>query len=74
MTTRRKSIVGAGPDIDPSIWRRWTQPWAFLFYAALLMGLVVAIPEDFRGVDDGLLIAVLAAASAVWYGYFGDVR
>ncbi len=70
MTTRRKSIVGAGPDIDPGIWRRWMQPWAFLFYAALLMGLVVAILQDFRGVDDGLLIAVLATASAFWYGYF----
>lgn len=74
MTTRRKSIVGAGPDIDPGIWRRWMQPWAFLFYAALLMGLVVAILQDFIGVDDRLLIIVLAAASAFWYGYFGDVR
>ena len=43
MTTRRKSIVGAGPDIDPGIWRRWMQPWAFLFYAALLMGLVLGV-------------------------------
>ncbi len=67
-------IVGAGPDTDPGIWRRWMRAWDVLFYAALLLGLVVAVPEDFRGVDDGLLIAVLAAASAVWYGYFGDVR
>jgi signal transduction histidine kinase len=45
-----------------------------LFYPALLMGLVVAILQDFRGVDDELIIVVLVAASAFWYGYFGDVR
>ena len=70
----RNGIVGAGPDTDPGIWRQWTRPWAALFYGALLLGSVVAIPEDFRGVDDGLVIGVLVAASAVWYGYFGDVR
>ena len=67
-------IIGARPDTDPGSWRRWLHPWALLFYPALLMGLVVAIPQDFRGVDDNLIIVVLAAASAFWYGYFGDVR
>ena len=70
----RNAIVGAGPDTDPGIWRRWMRPWTALFYASLLLGLVVAIPQDFRGIDDGLVIAALAAASAVWHGYFGDVR
>ncbi len=67
-------IVGPGEDADRSGWRRWIHPWALLFYPALLMGLVVAILQDFRGVDDELIIVVLVAASAFWYGYFGDVR
>ena len=67
-------IVGPGEDTDRSGWRRWIHPWALLFYPALLMGLVVAILQDFRGVDDELIIVVLVAASAFWYGYFGDVR
>ena len=67
-------IVGPGEDTDRSGWRRWIHPWALLFYPALLMGLVVAILQDFRGVDDDLIIVVLVAASAFWYGYFGDVR
>ena len=50
------------------------RPWAVMFYASLSLGLVVALLERFRAVDDRLIIAVLAAASAVWYGYFGDVR
>ncbi|MCZ6457316.1 MAG: sensor histidine kinase [Actinobacteria bacterium] len=71
---QRSGIVGAGPDNDPNIWRRWMRPWAVMFYASLSLGLVVALLERFRAVDDRLIIAVLAAASAVWYGYFGDVR
>ncbi|MCZ6519631.1 MAG: sensor histidine kinase [Actinobacteria bacterium] len=67
-------IVGPGEDTDRSGWRRWIHPWALLFYPALLMGLVVAILQDFRGVDDELIIVVLVTASAFWYGYFGDVR
>ncbi len=67
-------IVGPSEDTDRSGWRRWIHPWALLFYPALLMGLVVAILQDFRGVDDELIIVVLVAASAFWYGYFGDVR
>ncbi len=50
------------------------RPWAVMFYASLSLGLVVALLERFRAVDDRLIIAVLVAASAVWYGYFGDVR
>ncbi|MCZ6663333.1 MAG: sensor histidine kinase, partial [Actinobacteria bacterium] len=71
---QRSGIVGAGPDNDPNIWRRWMRPWAVMFYASLSLGVVVALLERFRAVDDRLIIAVLAAASAVWYGYFGDVR
>ncbi len=71
---QQPGIVGPGEDTDRSGWRRWIHPWALLFYPALLMGLVVAILQDFRGVDDELIIVVLVAASAFWYGYFGDVR
>jgi signal transduction histidine kinase len=67
---QRNDVAGAEADI----WRRWMRAWDIVFYSALLLGLVVAFSEDFRGVDDRLLIAVLAAASAVWYGYFGGVR
>jgi len=74
MREPRNGIVGAGQDTDPGVWRRWMRPWGVLFYGALLLGLVVALPEDATGVEDGRLIALLAAASAVWYGYFGDAR
>ena len=67
---QRNDVAGAEADI----WRRWMRAWGIVFYLALLLGLVVAFSEDFRGVDDRLLIAVLAAASAVWYGYFGGIR
>jgi len=48
--------------------------WDVMFYSALLLGLIVGVPGNFRGVGDGPLIIVLASASAVWYGYFGGVR
>lgn len=64
----------AGPDSDPGIWRRWMRAWDVMFYSALLLGLIVGVPGNFRGVGDGPLIIVLASASAVWYGYFGGVR
>jgi signal transduction histidine kinase len=57
---------------DAGIWRRWMRAWDILFYAALLLGSVVAIAQN--GAIDGRFIAVLVPALAVWYGYFGSVR
>ena len=72
--TTNTAIAKSAARAEADIWRKWMRTWDVVFYGALTIGAFIAIRESFRDVDDGLLIAGVATASAVWYGYFGSAR